>query len=49
MSTQFDASKFTTTQAKPLPVFLMLDTSGSMTHAVDPSNSNSASKIATVN
>lgn len=49
MSTQFDASKFTTTQAKPLPVVLMLDTSGSMTHAVDPSNSNSVSKIATLN
>jgi len=49
MSTQFDASRFTTTQAKPLPVVLMLDISGSMTHAVDPSNSNSVSKIATLN
>ena len=49
MSAQFDASKFTTTQAKPLPVFLMLDTSGSMTNAVDPLNIDSVSKIATLN
>lgn len=30
MSTEFDASKFTASSAKPLPVVLLLDTSGSM-------------------
>lgn len=30
MAAQFDASGFTTSKAKPLPVVLLLDTSGSM-------------------
>jgi uncharacterized protein YegL len=34
----FDASKFTTQKAKPLPVFLLLDVSGSMNEVVDPEN-----------
>ena len=34
----FDASKFTTPTAKPLPVFLLLDVSGSMSEIVDPEN-----------
>ena len=32
----FDASKFTVPKAKPLPVFLLLDVSGSMGEVVDP-------------
>lgn len=32
----FDPSKFTVQKAKPLPVFLLLDVSGSMNEAVDP-------------
>lgn len=34
----FDASKFTAPKAKPLPVFLLLDISGSMDEVVDPEN-----------
>jgi uncharacterized protein YegL len=34
----FDASKFTVPKAKPLPVFLLLDVSGSMDEVVDPEN-----------
>lgn len=34
----FDPSKFTTTQAKPFPVFLLLDVSGSMDIVIDPEN-----------
>lgn len=34
----FDPSKFTVPQAKPLPVFLLLDVSGSMNEIVDPEN-----------
>ena len=34
----FDPSKFTAAKAKPLPVFLLLDTSGSMGEVVDPEN-----------
>lgn len=34
----FDASKFTVSKAKPLPVFLLLDVSGSMDEVVDPEN-----------
>jgi len=34
----FDASKFTAPKAKPLPVFLLLDVSGSMNEIVDPEN-----------
>jgi len=34
----FDPSKFTTPKAKPLPVFLLLDVSGSMDEVVDPEN-----------
>jgi uncharacterized protein YegL len=34
----FDPSKFTTPKAKPLPVFLLLDGSGSMNEVVDPEN-----------
>ncbi len=34
----FDASKFTVPKAKPLPVFLLLDVSGSMGEVVDPEN-----------
>ncbi|HEX6518908.1 MAG TPA: hypothetical protein VF070_02690 [Streptosporangiaceae bacterium] len=30
MAAQFDASEFTASKAKPLPVVLLLDTSGSM-------------------
>lgn len=34
----FDPSKFTAPMAKPLPVFLLLDISGSMDEVVDPEN-----------
>jgi len=34
----FDPSKFTAPKAKPLPVFLLLDVSGSMNGVVDPEN-----------
>lgn len=34
----FDPSKFATTQAKPFPVFLLLDVSGSMDMVIDPEN-----------
>lgn len=34
----FDPSKFTVQNAKPLPVFLLLDVSGSMAEVVDPDN-----------
>jgi len=34
----FDPSKFTAAKAKPLPVFLLLDVSGSMGEVVDPEN-----------
>jgi uncharacterized protein YegL len=34
----FDPSKFTAAKAKPLPVFLLLDVSGSMNEVVDPEN-----------
>lgn len=34
----FDASKFTALKAKPLPVFLLLDVSGSMNEIVDSEN-----------
>lgn len=34
----FDPKKFTTTEAKPLPVFLILDVSGSMNMVIDPEN-----------
>lgn len=34
----FDPSKFTVPKAKPLPVFLLLDVSGSMNEVVDPEN-----------
>lgn len=34
----FDPSKFTAPKAKPLPVFLLLDVSGSMNEIVDPEN-----------
>lgn len=34
----FDPSKFTVPKAKPLPVFLLLDISGSMGEIVDPEN-----------
>ena len=34
----FDPSKFTAAKAKPLPVFLLLDISGSMGEVVDPEN-----------
>lgn len=34
----FDPSKFTAPKAKPLPVFLLLDVSGSMDEVVDPEN-----------
>jgi uncharacterized protein YegL len=34
----FDPSKFTAHAAKPLPVFLLLDVSGSMNEIVDPEN-----------
>jgi uncharacterized protein YegL len=37
----FDPSKFTAPKAKPLPVFLLLDISGSMDEVVDPENSRS--------
>lgn len=33
-----DASKFTSPKAKPLPVFLLLDVSGSMNEVIDPEN-----------
>lgn len=34
----FEPSKFTAPKAKPLPVFLLLDVSGSMNEVVDPEN-----------
>lgn len=34
----FDPSKFTVPKAKPLPVFLLLDVSGSMNEIMDPEN-----------
>ncbi len=34
----FDPSRFTAPKAKPLPVFLLLDVSGSMNEVVDPEN-----------
>lgn len=34
----FDSAKFTVQKAKPLPVFLLLDVSGSMNEVVDPEN-----------
>jgi uncharacterized protein YegL len=34
----FDSTKFTAQKAKPLPVFLLLDVSGSMNEVVDPEN-----------
>lgn len=34
----FDSAKFTVQKAKPLPVFLLLDVSGSMSEVVDPEN-----------
>ena len=34
----FDSTKFTIQKAKPLPVFLLLDVSGSMGEVVDPEN-----------
>lgn len=34
----FDPSKFTSPKPKPLPVFLLLDVSGSMNEVVDPEN-----------
>ena len=34
----FNASKFTVPKAKPLPVFLLLDVSGSMGEVIDPEN-----------
>lgn len=34
----FDSTKFTIQKAKPLPVFLLLDVSGSMAEVVDPEN-----------
>lgn len=34
----FDPTKFTVQKAKPLPVFLLLDVSGSMNEVVDPEN-----------
>jgi uncharacterized protein YegL len=34
----FDPSKFTAPKAKPLPVFLLLDVSGSMNEVLDPEN-----------
>ncbi|MEI7775892.1 MAG: VWA domain-containing protein [Verrucomicrobiota bacterium] len=34
----FDPSKFTIPKARPLPVFLLLDVSGSMNEVVDPEN-----------
>lgn len=34
----FDSTKFTVQKAKPLPVFLLLDVSGSMAEVVDPEN-----------
>lgn len=34
----FDPSKFTVPKAKPLPVLLLLDTSGSMNEVIDPDN-----------
>ena len=35
----FDPSKFTAPKAKPFPVFLLLDVSGSMGEVIDPENS----------
>lgn len=35
---KFDPGEFTTPNAKPLPVFLLLDVSGSMAEVVDPEN-----------
>jgi uncharacterized protein YegL len=34
----FDPTKFTVQKAKPLPVFLLLDVSGSMNEVIDPEN-----------
>ena len=35
---KFDPAKFTAPKAKPLPVFLLLDVSGSMDEVIDPEN-----------
>jgi len=40
----FDPSKFTTTKMKPFPVFLLLDTSGSMREVIDPENAHSTGR-----
>ena len=42
----FDPTKFATTQAKPLPVFLLLDVSGSMDIVIDPENTRRTGKTA---
>ena len=34
----FDPTKYTVATAKPMPVFLMLDVSGSMDEVLDPEN-----------
>lgn len=41
----FDPSEFTAPTAKPLPVFLLLDVSGSMNEIVDPENVQRTGKI----
>lgn len=42
----FDPKKFTTTQTKPFPVFLLLDVSGSMDIVIDPENTRRTGKTA---
>lgn len=42
----FDPKKFTTTQAKPFPVFLLLDVSGSMDIVIDPENTHRTGETA---
>lgn len=41
----FDPKKFTSTQAKPFPVFLLLDMSGSMNAIIDPENARRTGKM----
>jgi len=42
----FDPSKFATTQAKPFPVLLLLDVSGSMDIVIDPENTRGTGETA---
>ncbi len=42
----FDPKKFTVSQAKPLPVFLLLDVSGSMNIVIDPENTSRTDETA---